>query len=236
MTTHTSHRLTFASTLVVALGLPALAAAEGDSASKQQKQHKTSTDAHAITGDGSAKLSLTGTTRERVKEVQRQLAARNLYTGKIDGVVGSQTQKALENFQTQQGMSATGELDARTADALGLISSDRQPVSGSDHAPAMNGSQGQASSPIQRQMGAESTVPLSSISTEDGRKIQQRLQELGFYNGPIDGVLGQQTRGALSRYYQRQAQLASQGVLSEGAVDSFGVDASARQPTSGSEP
>jgi peptidoglycan hydrolase-like protein with peptidoglycan-binding domain len=235
MTTHTSHRLTFASTLVVALGLPAVAAAEGGSASKQyaaSKEQSASTQLKERRSEEATRLS--GTSPEQIKEMQRQLAARNLYTGKIDGVVGSQTQKALENFQTQQGMTATGQLDSRTADALGIIGYDRQPVSGSD-TPQMKGTQTQQPSQIQHQAGAETTVPLSSIGTEDGRKIQQRLQELGFYNGPIDGVLGQQTRGALSRYYQRQAQLAAQGVLSEGVMESFGVSA-ARQPTSGSEP
>ena len=53
-------------------------------------------------------------------EMQRSLAARNLYQGKIDGVWGPKTESALRNFQTQNGLEATGRLDTRSAVALGM--------------------------------------------------------------------------------------------------------------------
>jgi peptidoglycan hydrolase-like protein with peptidoglycan-binding domain len=35
--------------------------------------------------------------------------------------------------------------------------------------------------------------------------IQQRLKDLGYYNGPVDGSVGQVTRGAIKEYQRDQA-------------------------------
>ena len=153
--------------------------------------------------------------QEAVKDIQRELQSRNLYNGKIDGIAGAQTQQALKNFQVQQGITASGELDAETADALGL-KGERQAVSGTGAA-TMSG------------------VELSSLSQDDARKLQEKLQELGLYRGQVDGVIGQQTRVALQQYFQQQAQLALQGRLSDSTAESWGVSVSERQPTSGKE-
>jgi peptidoglycan hydrolase-like protein with peptidoglycan-binding domain len=63
--------------------------------------------------------TLSGLSRDQIKDVQRELASRGLYQGSIDGVPGAKTESALKNFQTQQGL-AVGSIDAKTRDALGL--------------------------------------------------------------------------------------------------------------------
>jgi peptidoglycan hydrolase-like protein with peptidoglycan-binding domain len=45
------------------------------------------------------------------------------------------------------------------------------------------------------------------------REVQRRLQEEGFYPGPIDGVMGPGTRTALSQYQ------AKHGLPKTGALD-----------------
>jgi peptidoglycan hydrolase-like protein with peptidoglycan-binding domain len=55
-----------------------------------------------------------------VRDVQRMLADRGLYTGPIDGVIGPATRSALAAFQRSANLDATGRLNAQTLAALGV--------------------------------------------------------------------------------------------------------------------
>jgi peptidoglycan hydrolase-like protein with peptidoglycan-binding domain len=163
--------------------------------------------------------------------MQRALTARNLYQGKVDGVWGPKTESALRNFQTQSGLEATGELNETTARALGIDGAGsetvvpRQPVSGTD---------GTATPHAQPQLeNGAANIQLQSLSQEQAREMQQRLQLLGFYRGPIDGKPGESTRAALASFFQRQAELARQGVITTGAISLFGTDVDDVQPVNG---
>ena len=60
------------------------------------------------------------TSREAIEAAQRELARRNYYRGPLNGTLDTQTQRALLEFQIDQRILATGNLDGRTAQALGL--------------------------------------------------------------------------------------------------------------------
>lgn len=60
------------------------------------------------------------TTREAIEAAQRELARRNYYRGQVNGTLDTATQRALLGFQIDEGILATGNLDGRTAQALGL--------------------------------------------------------------------------------------------------------------------
>jgi hypothetical protein len=55
-----------------------------------------------------------------VSGAQRALAAKGLYRGPIDGIVGSRTTQAIREFQRQQGLPGNGSLTIETARRLGL--------------------------------------------------------------------------------------------------------------------
>jgi Putative peptidoglycan binding domain len=55
-----------------------------------------------------------------VTAAQRALAAKGLYRGPIDGVVGSRTTQAIRAFQRQNGLPGNGSLTVETARRLGL--------------------------------------------------------------------------------------------------------------------
>lgn len=55
-----------------------------------------------------------------IRAVQQQLNARGFGAGPVDGVIGERTQVAIREFQARQGLPATGRLDARTVEALGV--------------------------------------------------------------------------------------------------------------------
>jgi peptidoglycan hydrolase-like protein with peptidoglycan-binding domain len=55
-----------------------------------------------------------------ITKLQQALKDRGQDPGAINGVMTPQTQQALRNFQAQQGLNATGTLDAQSRTALGL--------------------------------------------------------------------------------------------------------------------
>lgn len=60
------------------------------------------------------------TAPERIRAAQTALAQRNYFRGAANGTLDDATRRALFEFQVDQGLSGTGNLDGRTARALGL--------------------------------------------------------------------------------------------------------------------
>lgn len=60
------------------------------------------------------------TAADRIRQAQQSLARMNYYRGSASGVLDDATRRALFQFQVDRGLSGTGNLDGRTAQALGL--------------------------------------------------------------------------------------------------------------------
>ncbi len=60
------------------------------------------------------------TAADRIRAAQQALAQQNYYRGAINGQLDDATQRALFEFQVDKGIIATGNLDGRTAQALGI--------------------------------------------------------------------------------------------------------------------
>src|SRR5688572_15025009 len=60
------------------------------------------------------------TSEDAIRAAQRALAQQNYYRGVVDGQLNYATQRALFEYQLDRGIQATGNLDTRTAQALGL--------------------------------------------------------------------------------------------------------------------
>ncbi len=54
------------------------------------------------------------------KQIQQALKNAGLYDGKIDGTIGPRTKKAIEAFQTQNGLKADGKVGRKTWKALSV--------------------------------------------------------------------------------------------------------------------
>src|SRR5581483_3024236 len=65
-------------------------------------------------------------------------------------------------------------------------------------------------------------VPVLAQSHETVRETQQALKDKGYDPGPVDGVMGPQTRAAL-KSYQEKENINSDGVLGPKTMDSLGV-------------
>jgi hypothetical protein len=74
---------------------------------------------NANTGmSGMNESSQWGGGHNQVMEVQQKLQAANLYSGKIDGIMGPETRQALRSYQQQNGLHVTARLDRQTLDSI----------------------------------------------------------------------------------------------------------------------
>jgi peptidoglycan hydrolase-like protein with peptidoglycan-binding domain len=203
-----------ASTLFTALALLGVSAAHGAPPAQGGVPHAGESAADNTQAAPRARAAAD----QRTLEMQRALAARNLYNGKIDGVWGAKTESALRNFQSQNNLTVTGRLDEPTAEKLGL-ESELQPVAGTEAPPT---------APVTRMTPevASTNVQINTLSQDQIKEMQQRLQLLGYYKGPIDGTAGEGTRSALQQFFQRQAQLAANGQVSNATIGLFGTEPS----------
>jgi peptidoglycan hydrolase-like protein with peptidoglycan-binding domain len=64
------------------------------------------------------------TAADRIRAAQQKLAQQNYYRGTINGQLDDATQRALFEFQIDKGIIATGNLDGRTAQALGIVTAE----------------------------------------------------------------------------------------------------------------
>jgi peptidoglycan hydrolase-like protein with peptidoglycan-binding domain len=60
--------------------------------------------------------------QETIRDVQQKLQSQGYKVGQVDGRLGPSTKSALKQFQQDQGLPATGQLNQQTASALGVES------------------------------------------------------------------------------------------------------------------
>jgi peptidoglycan hydrolase-like protein with peptidoglycan-binding domain len=56
--------------------------------------------------------------KDDIRWAQLELRNRGLYNGSLDGIIGTQTKRGLEQFQRYNGLKRTAALDPKTLDAL----------------------------------------------------------------------------------------------------------------------
>jgi peptidoglycan hydrolase-like protein with peptidoglycan-binding domain len=114
-----------------------------------------------------------------IQLLQERLKAVGVYPGPIDGMLGARTRSALSRCKS--GCAALNNLSG-TSD---------KPVFEQD-------------TEMQSPHASASAQPTASVKTISGnqeiRRAQERLKAAGFDPGPIDGILGPQTKSALEKY------------------------------------
>ena len=128
-----------------------------------------------------------GAMGDSVTRLQNRLKELGYYTGTIDGQFGPSTRTAVTDFQQRNGLQPDGIVGPATSELL--YSADALP----------------AVTPV------PTAVPTPTPDTTSTRAIQQRLSELGFYTGTVDGISGPGTRKAIL-LFQQQHGLSADGV------------------------
>lgn len=139
-----------------------------------------------------------GSRGAEVWAVQRRLQARGFDPGSVDSVFGSRTTEAVKAFQEFKGLNVTGIVDDTTWKALAQPSFTPTPRT-----------------KIQVQQ-PEIEVKKLLVKGDRGSKVktlQVRLETMGFDPGPIDGIFGMKTIGAVKAFQE------TKGIKADGVVD-----------------
>lgn len=68
--------------------------------------------------------------KETIRKVEQALKDKNLFDGKVDGVIDVKTTEAIRRFQTDNGMTVTGKLDPTLLQKLGVSTGAVSPTPG----------------------------------------------------------------------------------------------------------
>ena len=128
-----------------------------------------------------------GATGEAVNRLQQRLKDLGYYTGTVDGQFGPGTRTAVTLFQQQHGLQSDGVVGPDTNEILYSASA----------RPAIT--------------PEPTAAPPPTVDTSSIRAIQQRLADLGYYTGTVDGISGPGTRSAVT-LFQQQHGLKADGI------------------------
>jgi peptidoglycan hydrolase-like protein with peptidoglycan-binding domain len=112
----------------------------------------------AQTGSTRKSASHHMTASNEVRHAQQKLKDAGEYQGKIDGLAGPQTHRALIAYQHKNNLKQTGRLDPATKQKLGLASASSSSTSGSSMPATGGSSSGSGNSPS----GGGGAAPMSN--------------------------------------------------------------------------
>ena len=177
---------------------------KADNATQQLLYSSAAKPAGWYGGSNYGTLSRSSRYQAAVVPLQRRLKDLGYYSGSIDGYFGSQTQRAVRNFQSRNGISCTGVADAYTQEVL--FSAD-----------AISASGGSSS-------GSTSTgyrLLYWGCKGDAVKRLQQALLDAGYKQvRTADGIFGQWTYDGV-RAYQKDHGLAVDGIAGKKTQNSL---------------
>lgn len=139
-----------------------------------------------------------GASGEEVKKLQTRLTELGYYTGKITGNFRENTQKSVRAFQEAAGLTPTGAADIQTlqllynsdAVAKGSATEEEKDLSAYLVGSGTEGETTAAGTPFSKKLK-------SGSSGTAVKQLQQRMTDLGYYEGPVSGNFAKQTLRAV---------------------------------------
>ena len=164
-----------------------------------------------------------GSTGESVSQLQATLQLLGFYQAPVNGTYSPDTVEAVAQFQLSAGISADGIAGPTTWQKLLPAPGDVIAIAAppAPIAPPRRVEQAQPPVPNQAPLGppvlrAEAAGPAVS-------QLQRELQELGYYDGPIDGGFGEETLAAVEQF-QTDQQLLVDGVVGQSTWDALSAE------------
>ena len=140
-------------------------------------------------GTSSSTTLQNGSTGSEVKKVQQRLKELGYLKGSADGDFGDATEAAVRAFQAQNGLTVDGKAGPATLNKLYSSSAKKAPTTTATNTPR------------------PTNTPFTSYKNGDSgseiRKMQQRLKELGYLTGSVDGDFGDATEAAVRAFQAR---------------------------------
>ena len=131
---------------------------------------------------------------ELLREVQTALSVRGYYTGKLDGVYGSRTKKAINSFQKDHSLKQDGKATVRLLTQV-LMSASSRP----SDVPVPKKSEIVLKKSPEKKIQAK-TKPEATVADGLVAQIQSGLRAYGYDDLAVDGRMGQQTATAIQRF------------------------------------
>ncbi len=135
------------------------------------------------------------TSRELLQEVQAALSVRGYYTGKLDGVYGSRTRKAINNFQRDHSLEPDGKATVRLLTQV-LMSASARPK----EVPVPKPAQVAKTETPSTEQAAVNTQAVEDAVNGLVARIQSGLKAYGYDDLIVDGKMGQHTATAIQRF------------------------------------
>lgn len=134
-------RTLVAATSAALFSLGAIAA--GEKEQQQSQSGQSSKQSQSAAAGASAGQAFD---QQTVRQVQQKLKDEGHEVGQIDGIMGPKTQAALKEYQKQEGMDASGQLDQETLSSLGVEAGASSAVGGTSSGTSGGASSGGAAS------------------------------------------------------------------------------------------
>ncbi len=131
--------------------------------------------------------SIYGSHGTEVVSIQQRLIKLGYYDGNVDGSYGPATKNAVIAFQNDNGLYPDGCAGSNTLAALGIDGNSAVPET-EPEASAKNNTANISSPLFYGSRGSEVVI------------LQQKLKELGYFIGMIDGVFGDYTKSAVKLF------------------------------------
>ena len=156
--------------------------------------------AHAVSGSGETLQN--GSEGAAVRQLQQQLKDLGYLSGSVDGSFGVATEAAVIAFQKNNNLTADGKAGTATLSKLYSGTS----VRASGKAVRISGTAEKLGGADTSDISSTGYVTLSDGSEgEQVRRLQQRLKDLGYYTGSVDGRYGSGTQAAVMAFQLRNS-------------------------------
>ncbi len=99
---------------------------ESSYASADTKEKPTKTEKPAATSDAKPKKTIFKATADQIKEAQKALKAKSMYSGEETGKLDDATRDGLKKYQEANGLKVTGALNQLTLEKMGIALTDKQ--------------------------------------------------------------------------------------------------------------
>ena len=182
-----------------------------------------------------------GSRGDRVKRLQAALIRLN-FAVNTDGSYTAATTRAVQNFQSRQGLTADGKAGWRTLQRietlLGAYNTDEAAAEAVAALPGQTAAAAPAATaaPSAASQTTASGQPAGTLRPGDRGtgvvSLQARLKELGFYSGAVDGKYGSGTTAAVTAF-QRKTGLTADGIAGKRTYARLYADSA---PTAAGQP
>jgi peptidoglycan hydrolase-like protein with peptidoglycan-binding domain len=109
-----------ATVATIALGMPAVAADQGHSSTMDPTRNQAQTQQQWSQQQNAQGIAPSDLDASQIRQIQQALNKHGFDAGNVDGVWGSETREAVENFQEKRNIESDQALNQETLSALGV--------------------------------------------------------------------------------------------------------------------